>query len=134
MTTTPDIKVSDEVRVFSYNKYRPDPEGGYVATVTRVGRRYATAGWETTETTWNGEPRRYAHTIEFDMETGREKGTSGSGRSVKTPEQAEQDARERAAIASLLARKIRLDYGHGFTVEQIEALAALVATFDQTEG
>ena len=128
----PSFKIGDEVRVFSYNPYRPDPEGGQVATVTKVGRRYATAGWETTEPDpWNGEPRQYAHTVEFDMETGREKGTTGSGRSVKTPDQVEQNAREKAAVASLLARKIRLDYGHGFTVTQLEALAELVGSFEQ---
>ena len=128
-----DIKAGDEVRVFSRNKYHPAPEGGQVATVTKVGRRYAAAAWEVTEKLWLGEDRerRAERTIEFDMETGYEKGTNSSyGRYVKTPAQLEVDAREDAAISSLLDRKIRLDFGHGLTLEQIEALAEVVKSWE----
>jgi hypothetical protein len=126
-----DIKTGDEVRVFSRNKYHPGPEDGQVATVTKAGRRWATAAWEVMERYCFGGERSAERTIEFDMETGYEKGANSSyGRYVKTPAQVELDARENAAVASLLARKIRLDRGHGLALEQIEALAEVVKSWE----
>lgn len=119
------IKVGDEVRVFPgcWRPGYPAPDEGYPATVTKVGRRYATA--------------QYAHgTAEFDIATGRERGAQGNYCThVESVQQAEQDARRRRAEDAL--RSIGLAFtatGHRerLTLEQIEALADLARSF--TEG
>jgi hypothetical protein len=127
------LKPGDEVRVYERNIYRNGPEGGLAARVSKVGRKYATAAYEVVTTDWHGEPKRKERTIEFDMETGREKGSqSNYGAYIKTPEQADLDVRQQSAIATLLTRKIRLDSGHSLTLEQIEALAEVARTFSAT--
>ena len=129
-----DIKIGDEVRVIDRSPYHKNPEGGHPATVVKVGRKYATATYETTHTDFRGKERRTERAVEFDMATGREKGSNTNyGLRVETPEQAELAARKSAADAALLARKIRLDFGHGLTLEQIEALAEVVKTFGDAE-
>ena len=125
-----DTKVGDKLRVIDRSPYRNQPDGGWPATVVKVGRKYATAIYETTHTDWRGQETRNERTVEFDMATGREKGsTTNYGLRVETPEQVEQVARKSAAESVLHARKIRLDFGHGLTLEQIEALAEVVKTF-----
>jgi hypothetical protein len=123
-----DYKVGDEVRVFLRNRYVTGPDGGFVGTVTKVGRRYATATYERTSTDYRGE-RTITVPVEFDMETGHEKGDSyGNGLRVKTPEQLLLDERRDAALAVIKAAGIEFRPGreHGVTTAQIEALAEVV--------
>ena len=123
------IKVGDQVRIIGSNLYRKSPEAGHRATVIKVGRKYATATYTRMRTAHPaGE---VTETIEFDITTGREKGsTSNYGARVETPEQVELRARQSAAEDVLSTRKIRLDFGHGLTLEQIEALAEVVKTWE----
>jgi len=128
-----DIKIGDEVRVLSNNSYHPHPEGGYKATVTKVGRKYATATFPATRK-WLGREEQYERPVEFDMTTGIERdGHSSFGYRVRTLAQLEQDERRAAAMATLTAHHIAIDYGHRLTLEQIESLAEVVKTWDGTE-
>ena len=123
-----DITVGAEVRVIG----RGAPDGGYRATVVKVGRKYATATYIRQRTAYPAGP--VEETFEFDMTTGREKGsTSNYSSRAETPEQVELTARKSAAELVLRDRKIRLDFGHGLTLEQIEALAEIVKTFGDAE-
>ena len=124
-----EIKVGDEVRVFLRNPYHPDPEGGHVGEVTKVGRRYAAATYQRIGTNWRNEPETVTVTIEFDMETGYERGDNyGNGRRVKTPVQLILGQRRDAALAVIKAAGIEfhLDREYNVTLEQIEALAEVV--------
>ena len=120
MTTTADIKVGDEVRLFAYSTRdsRDIPEGGCRGTVTNAARKYATA-------TFPG----FAE-VSFDMQTGREHG--GYGRYyVRTPEQVEAEARKDAALALLKEAGFEVRLGKHPSAALIEALAAVVETFGQ---
>ena len=131
-TAATDIKVGDEVRVLSNNSYHPHPEGGYRATVIKVGRKYAAATFTTTRK-WLGREESYEQTVEFDMATGVERdGGFSIGHRVRTLAQLEQDGRRAAAVDTLTAHRVKLetDYRHPFTLEQIEALAEVVKTWD----
>ena len=127
------IQVGQEVRILPQRRHSRVPDGGYVGTVTKIGRRYATAAYAVTTVEF-GEERRYERTVEFDMDTGIERGGSRwDGDRVLTPEQIEAEARQKAAEAVLTAHRIDLRPGHGLTGEQVEALAELVKTFGQEE-
>jgi hypothetical protein len=125
-----DIKVGDEVRVLKHrNRYSSFPAEGYAGTVTKIARKYATATYTRQRTAYPAGP--VEDTVEFDMQTGRVRdGSTNYDIYVQTAEQYERDQRLSAAIAALTARKIQLDFGHGLTLEQIEALAEVVKTFD----
>lgn len=125
------IKVGDEVRVLKHrNRYDSFPEDGYTGTVTKVARVYATATYVRQRTAYPPGP--VEETVEFDMQTGRLRGSSTSyGVYVKTAEQYEHDERCSVAESLLASRRIRLDFRHGLTLEQIEALAEVVKTWDQ---
>ena len=111
-----DLKVGDEVRVFDINGRRMgQPDGGWQGTVTKVGRTlvYVDYGHR------NGQ---------FRIDTGRANDSYGH-RYFKTLEQAASDARLSHALARLKGGPVRLESGHRLTVEQIERLADLVASF-----
>jgi len=130
-----DLKPGDEVRVFDRSRYHPSPEGGYAGTVRKVGRKYATAAYEVTDTDWNGKPRTSTRTVEFDMSDGTERnGRSRWHLQVRTPAQAEQDKRREIALAVLKDQGIEFRTGRErrLTLEQIEALAEVARTFTDT--
>jgi hypothetical protein len=131
------IKAGDEVRVFDTSRYRHCPEDGWQAIVTSVARRYATAEFERMESRFGsyGEQVAVKRAIVFDMDTGGEragKGASGLNLTVKTPELVALERRRADSEATLREHKIRLDFGHRLTLEQIEALAEAARTFTDT--
>lgn len=67
------LHVGDEVRVFSRTRHNPSPEGGWAGNVIKVGRKYATAAYEWQSSFSDGTTRL---TVEFDMETGIERGSN----------------------------------------------------------
>ena len=97
-----DIKIGDEVRLFAYGTRagRNLPEGGGRGTVTKVGRKYATA-------TFEGAARE----ISFDMETGSERGDYRTYY-VRTPAQVEAEQRRDAAVVLLKEAGFELRLGH----------------------
>lgn len=109
-----DIKVGDEVRLVTYSsrRGRETPEGGHRGTVTKVGRKYATAAFEDA-----------GREVSFDMETGAERGDYGSYY-VRTPAQVEADERRHAAVALLKEAGFEVRLGHRPDGELIERLAA----------
>lgn len=128
-----DIKPGDEVRVLKRrSRHDPFPADGYAATVTKVGRKYATATYEVTGTDSSGGERRYERSVEFDMETGIERGHSSmSGYYVRSPEQFERDKRRAAARDLLRDHGIEFSQRHPLpTLEQLEELAAVVKHWD----
>jgi len=120
-------KVRDEVRVFMRNRYVDEPEGGFVGEVTKVGRRYATAVYERASTNWRHEPETRTVAVEFDMDTGYERGDhNGNGLRVMTPEQLMLDQRRAAAALEAAGVEIQISRERFVTLEQIEALAEVV--------
>lgn len=110
------VKQGDEVRIFDQNGARiGQPEGGWPGTVVKIGRSLVTIEYRGKQDPFRLDTRvindRYGH------------------RWFKTLEQAAEDERLRVALATLKAHSIRLDSGHGLTVEQIEALAEVARTF-----
>ncbi len=105
------IKVGDEVRLLAYGTRlaREFPEDGVRGYVTKTGRKYATASFE----------------------TGRERDSSGRWY-VRTPEQMERDQRREKALALLAKADIefRLARDRNLTLEQIEALAEVVKNWE----
>jgi hypothetical protein len=122
-----EFKAGDPVIIFKHRtRYDTFPADGYEAAVIKVGRKYATAAYVRQRAAYPAGP--VTETIEFDMETGRERGgTSNYGRYVRTPEQVELDRRLSAAMSVLTNLRIRLE--RKFTLEQIEALAQVARTF-----
>ena len=119
------IKEGDEVHVFLWS--RRNPEGGHPATVTKIGRKYATATWEAQY----GYGKTIPQSIEFDMETGTQRNsrTVGSGGSyVRTLEQVALDERRRAAEKALFTAGVSINYPDRFTLEQVEVLAEVAKT------
>lgn len=125
MTMTAErLAVGDVVRVFSPRQRRRDdgPQEGREARVTKVARKYATAEYDLD---------RYAQVIEFDIETGRERGSEGSySRYVLTP--AQVDARNQYAEAIGTLKEAGLEPRPGRRVDAglAIALAALARSFD----
>jgi hypothetical protein len=98
--------------------------------VTKVGRKYATATYQRTRTNWHNEPETVDVTVEFDMTTGFEKGDQyGNGYRVRTPEQEAAEQRRAAALTVLRDAGVDVTARSSLTGEQIEALAATVASF-----
>lgn len=122
------VKEGDEVRVFLWR--RSDPEGGNRATVTKIGRKYATATWGEARL-WLGREEAVQRSIDFDMETGNERNgrTHGTGGSyVRTLEQVALDERRRAAAKALFTAGISISDPSRFTLEQVEVLAEVAKT------
>lgn len=132
MTT---FTVGQEVRILSRrSRYSRVPEGGYVGTVVKVGRKYATATYVIVSEGYGDGEQRRERTIEFDIRTGIERGASSSyGDYVKTPEQLEAGKRQAQALATLKAAGFETRRGHHPSPELVEALAEVVRTFT-TEG
>jgi hypothetical protein len=129
------VKIGGEVRITPYrpSKYDKTPEGGYAGTVTKVGRKYATAEYEMAYSDYDGTERRLDKTVEFDMTTGIERRTTTTtGLYVRTPEQVERDNRYTAALAVLKDRglEFRLGRERSFSLELLEALAEVVKSFE----
>lgn len=126
------MRAGDEVRVFSRSRHQPAPEGGWPGRVTRVGRKYATAEYETQDPDYAGGTRVSLRTVEFDIETGDERGDrTQTGKYARSPEQVERGKRRAYAVAALSTCGIELRSSHRLTTEQIEQLAAVVKTWDQ---
>lgn len=128
--------VGQEVRILSRrSRYSNVPEDGYVGTVVKVGRKYATATYVIAYEGYDGDERRSERTIEFDMRTGIERGASFSyGDYVKTPEQLEAGKRQAEALTVLKAAGFETRLDHRPSPELIEALAETVRTFTSEEG
>lgn len=130
-----DVKLGDEVRIMEHTRYRKTPKDGYTGSVTKVGRKYATATYETTRTDWRQQEITDKRTVEFDMVTGRERGSQTNyGIEVVTPAEAERRSRRTVALAVLAEHKIRLEYDHGLDLDQMEALAALAGSFSPADA
>jgi hypothetical protein len=121
------INPGDEVRVFGRpSRYSKSPPDGYKGTITKVGRKYATATYDLDGGLF---------TIEFDMRDGCERGSVGThARRVRTPAQVEQDNRREVALTAI--RDGGLEFRSGYppsrlTLEQLEALAEVVKTWDK---
>jgi len=124
------LKIGDEVLILCRMRYPESPEENYRGAVTKVGRKYATVTYEKTRRDWRGNEVRDHCTIEFDMETGNERGsTSHYGSYVRTFEQFELDQRRKAAEKILFTAGVSIDYSQRVTLEQIEALAEVASTF-----
>ena len=123
MTSQDSLKAGDEVRLVRMNRWNSQPpEAVALGVVTRVGRRYAFADFD------GGRIR------EFDMVTGYERGDeNGNGLRVMTAERAEQERRERDTIKFLRENGLDLNNRRSLTLEQIEAIAAILRP-DPEEG
>jgi hypothetical protein len=128
-----DIKTGDEIRVFIH-RYRRDDD--YRAMVTKVGRKYGTAVYESVRSDHRGDEVRVECSIEFDLETGKERNgreVGAGGSRVLTLEEVALKERREAAGATLLRAGISFysNAGYNLTVEQMEALAAVAADFPE---
>ncbi len=132
------VKIGDEVHILCRLRRRSNqvPENGHLGTVTKVGRKYATATWTETWKNFNGtETSQRARDIEFNMETGDER-DSRFGYYVRTPEQLAREQRRSEALAIIKDRGLEFRHSYGErhrTLEQLEALAELVKTWDEAE-
>lgn len=128
------INIGDEVRLFRSRRRRGPvvPEGGYRGTVTKVGRRWASAEFEQTWTDSQGKEQQIRSEISFDLETGIVRADT-EGLYVRTPEQLDRDERRKMAVFVLGERgiEVKLGYGNSLTLEQLEALAEVTQTWDQ---
>lgn len=126
------FSIDQEVRILSANRYHPSPDGGWVGKVTKRGRRYATATYTKEVSNWRGELETYERVIEFDMDTGIERGgTRYNSDRVCTPEQLEQEARHDVAMATLKDAGLEMRTGRTLSLGLAEAVAAVIETFGQ---
>jgi hypothetical protein len=115
-----DIKPRDEVRVFDTNGRRVgQPEGGWVGYVTKVGRTLVHIDY--------GEGAE--HIDAFRLVTGRRNDNYGHRYFLTLAQVADRTRRTRAD-ATLQAHGIELSHRFIFTIEQIEALAEVVKTWE----
>ena len=116
------IKPGDELRVIiPGNRYRSgSPEGGHPAVVTKVGRKYGTVEYDN-----DGRAR----AIEFDLQTGRERGSASNyAARVETVAEAELGIRYATARKALFDAGVSILYDNRLTLEQFEAVAAIART------
>jgi hypothetical protein len=126
-----DYKEGDEVRVFDRRAHRQS-RNAYPGTVVSVARKYAIAEYERIFSRSDGTESSQTSTVQFDMATGRERGVDSMYcLLVMSRERAEADDRQAAAEQDLRDVGVRLDSGHSFTLEQIEALAEVVKAWDK---
>jgi hypothetical protein len=123
MTSLQNLKVGDEVRVLDTNGRRVgQPDGGWIGRVEKVGRTLVTVSYPGC---------RPAEGEKFSMTDGCKPNDAYRHRHIHTVDEVERQARRSAAVAVL--RKHGVDLSHRFmrTIEQIEALAEVVKTWDQ---
>jgi hypothetical protein len=117
------VQAEDEVRVFDRNGTRVgQPEGGWPGRIVKVGRTRA-------HITYKGVPWRQEETGEsFSLEDGHNR---DGFRWFCTLAEVEHDERMEAAKVTLRKHGIVFDFGARLTLDQVEALAKVAATFDQ---
>lgn len=109
-----DLKVGDEVRIFDQNGRRMgQPDSGWPGTVAKIGR-----------TLVHIECR--GRTSQYRLDSHRN--SDGFKWFSTLDEVAEMERAERAR-QTLREHRITLDFGHGLTLEQVEALADVARTF-----
>ena len=117
------LQVGDEVRVLDTNGRRVgQPDGGWIGRVEKVGRTLVTVTYPGCRP-FEGE--------KFSMEDGYKPNDAYRHRHIHTVDEVERQARRSAAVTVL--REHGVDLSHRFmrTIEQIEALAEVVKTWDQ---
>lgn len=116
-----DLKVGDDVRVFDQNGSRMgQPPGGWLGKVVKIGRKYATV--------------EYGQRSEmFELATGRRANDGYGHRRIRTLEQVALEERRRSAVDKLHSHGVELRTGHRLSIEQIEALAEVAATFTEED-
>lgn len=124
----PKYEVGQELRVFipRHNRLPKSPEGGWPGTVTKVGRKYMTVAVACYS---EGRPAE----LTFDMETGRERETSGASHyhaDVRTLEQVALELRMKRAreVMELFGIRQKEYFRPQFNLAQCEALAELIST------
>lgn len=124
-----DISVGSEVRVKPPStRYTKHPAGGYAGRVTKVARKYATAEYEHKYEDSHGERSRTV-TIEFEIETGRERyNNTNHPAYVYTAAAMERKTRTEAAADVITNSGLEFRIGHqrDFSLECLEALAAVL--------
>lgn len=114
------IKPRDEVRVFDTSgRSAGQPAGGWPGIVVKVGRTLAHIDY--------GDARERIET--FRLSDGRRNDSYGHRLFLTLAQVAEND-RLRAANELLRARGVELSHRRVFTIEQREALAEVVRTWD----
>lgn len=123
--TVEKLTVGQEVRVFTGRRRDEDGQPGVIA---RVGRKWGVATYEARLHDWRGNTSVGQREIEFDLETGFERGDQfGNGYQVRTPERAEMERREHEAVMFLRENGIDILQRARLTLEQLEAIAALLS-------
>ena len=116
------IKLRDEVRVFDINGSRAgQPEGGWMGHVVKVGRTLAYIDY--------GDIRERIET--FRLDTQRRNNDPYGQRYFRTLAEVADLDRRSVAMEALKAHGVELSHRHSFTIEQREALAEVVKTWDQ---
>jgi len=121
------LEVGQSVRVFDVNGARVgQPEGGWPGEVVRVGRKlvyitFARAAWNKRE---SGEA--------FRLDDGQINDNHGN-RYFLTVEEADYRLRRETAVTALREVGIHVQTYSRLSLEQIEALAAVAAGFEQED-
>ncbi len=94
--------------------------------VVKVAKKYGTAEWT------DGERTR---TVEFSLTDGRERGSASNYTTrVLTLEEQDLGLRKSAVSTALMEAKISLQFGHSYTLEQQEAILALLRSFSEPDA
>jgi hypothetical protein len=128
MTSFGNLRVGDEVRVLDTNGRRVgQPDGGWIGRVEKVGRTLVTVSYPGC---------RPAEGEKFSMSDGYHPNDPYRHRHIHTADEIERQARRAAAIGVLREHHIELKLGRdrSFTIEQLEALAEVVKTWDREAG
>ena len=125
MTSLQNLKVGDEVRVLDTNGRRVgQPDGGWIGRVEKVGRTLATVSYPGC---------RPAEGEKFSMTDGYKPNDAYRHRHIHTVEEIALSDRRSVAIGVLREHNIELKLGraNSVTLEQLEALAEVVKTWDR---
>lgn len=112
-----DLREGQQVRVFEQD----GPEGGWPGEVAHIGRSLVTISYR-----WSRG--------KFRIGTQHSAGPFGSSIWFRMLEQVALDERRDAAVRTLRAHRVYLDHVCPLTLEQIEALAAVVAPREDDSG
>lgn len=114
--------------------------GDKLFVVIRQGRggqtRYPAVVGRVRRTLFEVVCERAVYSGDYRLENGYRNGESSSGYGptyVITPEEADKRDRRVRALDTLVRARIRLDYGHALTLDQVEQLAAVVAGWQDEE-